>query len=312
MSTNELTQLLLSAQNTIEASVLVGGLLIGQNENALRYCISRGVKVRFLFPSLNSEWLKNYLDATYIPLDEYKTKIAINADAVRSMGADVKFHNASVFSWFVIVDRVVAASKPISFFKEVSPTISHSDEDVQGFIKLFDLLWTRPSPNMQAQVSYPHTGELKLPDNERQRKVLPGQLQIFLCHSSKDKPKIRLMYQQLINDGFRPWLDEKDLLPGQDWNLEIVNALRSSDVVILFLSNESVSKTGYLQKELKTAIDIAQERPQGSIFLIPAKLEECDVPYGISNLHYVNLFAPDGYENLLRSLRARQGQQEMR
>jgi len=40
-------------------------------------------------------------------------------------------------------------------------------------------------------------------------------LHIFLCHSSGDKPEVRNLYQRLSNDGFDPWLDEEDLLPGQ-------------------------------------------------------------------------------------------------
>ena len=42
-------------------------------------------------------------------------------------------------------------------------------------------------------------------------------LRVFLCHSSNDKPAIRKIYQKLLVDGFKPWLNEEDLLPGQDW-----------------------------------------------------------------------------------------------
>ena len=46
--------------------------------------------------------------------------------------------------------------------------------------------------------------------------------QIFLCHASEDKAQVRKVYQCLKRiDGFEPWLDEEDLLPGQDWGLVI-------------------------------------------------------------------------------------------
>src|SRR5262249_31723982 len=46
-------------------------------------------------------------------------------------------------------------------------------------------------------------------------------LQVFLCHSSGDKPVVRELYRLLRSEGFDPWLDEKNLIAGQDWQLEI-------------------------------------------------------------------------------------------
>lgn len=127
-------------------------------------------------------------------------------------------------------------------------------------------------------------------------------LQIFLCHSSNDKPKVRELYKQLRRDGFKPWLDEEDLLPGQDWQQEIPNAVRKSDIVLVCLSKSSVNKIGYIQKEIKYALDVADEQPDGAIFLIPVKLEECEVPPRLKKWQWVNLFNDNGYQRLIRSL----------
>ena len=64
--------------------------------------------------------------------------------------------------------------------------------------------------------------------NEIQEKT--GPLRIFLCHSSEDKPAVRNLYQRLSNDGFKPWLDEEDILGGQEWEDEIPKAVKTSDV----------------------------------------------------------------------------------
>lgn len=130
-------------------------------------------------------------------------------------------------------------------------------------------------------------------------------LQVFLCHSSNDKPAVRELYKKLRAKGVKPWLDEEDLLPGQDWNLEIPRAVRKSDVVIVCISRESVNKAGYVQKEIKLALDAADEQPEGSIFIIPLKLEECDVPERLSRWHWANLFEENGFERLMRALKAR-------
>jgi hypothetical protein len=100
-------------------------------------------------------------------------------------------------------------------------------------------------------------------------------------------------------------LDEEKLLPGQDWNLEIAKAVRSTDVVIVCLSCGSLNKAGYFQKETKFALDVADEQPEGAVFIIPAKLEECNVPQRLRRWHWVSLYEKGGYERLNKSLRRR-------
>ena len=132
-------------------------------------------------------------------------------------------------------------------------------------------------------------------------------LRVFLCHASGDKPKVRTLYHQLCKDGINPWLDEENLLPGQDWQMEISKAVRNSDVVIVCLSKGSVAKTGYVQKEIKQVLDVADEQPEGTIFVVPLKLEECDVPERLKRWQWVNLFDDNGYQRLVRSLDFRSG-----
>ena len=38
----------------------------------------------------------------------------------------------------------------------------------------------------------------------------------FLCHASEDTAQVREVYHRLKALGFEPWLDEVDILPGQD------------------------------------------------------------------------------------------------
>ena len=118
--------------------------------------------------------------------------------------------------------------------------------------------------------------------------------------STHDIPKL---YQRLLRDGFDVWLDEEKLLPGQDWNREITHAVRNADTVIICLSPSSVTKSGYYQKEIRMTLDAADEKPDGAIFLIPARLEECTVPDRISRFQWVDLYKADGYDRLIKALR---------
>jgi hypothetical protein len=125
---------------------------------------------------------------------------------------------------------------------------------------------------------------------------------IFLCHSSADKPAIRELFHKLRQEGLVPWFDEESLLPGEDWALAIRHAVRSADCIVVCLSRASTTSAGYVHREIKEALDVADEQPEGAIFVIPARLEECDVPDGLRHLHWVDLFAEGGYQRLLRAL----------
>ncbi len=50
------------------------------------------------------------------------------------------------------------------------------------------------------------------------------------------------------------------------------------------------------------ALDIADEKPEGHIFVIPLKLEECEVPDRLQTFQWVDLFKERGYERLKSAL----------
>ncbi len=130
-------------------------------------------------------------------------------------------------------------------------------------------------------------------------------LKAFLCHASGDKASVQKLYSRLVNDGIDAWLDKEKLIPGQIWEFEIRKAVRNSDVVIICLSSQSITKEGFVQKEIKIALDAANEKPEGTIFIIPARLEDCNLPESISQFHMVDLFSGDGYKKLLKALQIR-------
>jgi hypothetical protein len=98
------------------------------------------------------------------------------------------------------------------------------------------------------------------------------------------------------------WLDKEKLLPGSDWELEIRRAVRQADVVVVCLSKQ-FNQAGFRQKEVRIALDTAMEKPEGEIFIIPVRLEECENLESLSKWHWVNLFEERGYEHLVQALR---------
>lgn len=138
----------------------------------------------------------------------------------------------------------------------------------------------------------------------------PRKLRVFLCHASQDKPIVRELYQRLNAEGWiDPWLDEEKLLPGQDWEMEIEKAVEVADAVIVLNSKESITKEGYIQKELRHVLDVALKKPEETIFVIPVRLDNCVLVRGLSKYQYVDYFPADrkdkAYKRVLSSLELR-------
>lgn len=137
-------------------------------------------------------------------------------------------------------------------------------------------------------------------------------IRVFLCHASQDKPAVRELYQRLKKEGWiDPWLDEERLTLGQHWTSVIEEALDVADVVVIFLSHNSVQKEGFVQRELNYAWDISLEKPRNVIFLIPFRLDDCEVPRHLRSRQWGDYFGEEKeytYQILLRSLKERREQ----
>lgn len=136
-------------------------------------------------------------------------------------------------------------------------------------------------------------------------------LKVFLCHASEDKPAVRELYKRLKSEKWiEPWLDEESLLPGQDWDVEIYKATRDADAIIIALSEKSVQKEGYVNKEIRRVLDIAQEKPPGTIYIIPLRLDDCKPSFReLQRVQWVDYFPDEkrslAYGLLLRSFFSR-------
>jgi len=130
-------------------------------------------------------------------------------------------------------------------------------------------------------------------------------LRAFLSYCREDLDDVTKLYERVSDAGIDVWFDQIALLPGHDWKIEIESAVRRSDVVIVCLSQRAVSKTGYVQKEIREALQYAEEHPPGTVFVIPVRLDDCAIPLTLRHLHCVDLSAESGYEKLLLVLQQR-------
>ena len=130
-----------------------------------------------------------------------------------------------------------------------------------------------------------------------------SKVQIFLCYAEPDRQKVSKLYNLLVAEGFDPWMDTKKLLPGMNWRLTIEKAIHDSDFFIACMSYNSVNRRGFLQKEIKISLDILDQMLDEDIYLIPARLEACEIPRQLSaELQWVDLYEPNGCNQLVRAI----------
>lgn len=128
-------------------------------------------------------------------------------------------------------------------------------------------------------------------------------LQVFLLYARSDQEAVHHLYTHLVKDGVKVWLDVENILPGQDWAHAIHQAILGSDIIVVCLSEQFNQQGGYRHQELRLALAKAKSLPEETIFLVPARLENCNLPESLSRWQRVDLFEPDGYKNLIYMLR---------
>lgn len=134
-------------------------------------------------------------------------------------------------------------------------------------------------------------------------------LRVFLCYATQDKTEVKKISRRLkTRNWIDPWMAEEKLVPGMDWEQQIYKAICDADVVILCLSNKSIAKEGYVQKEYKYALGLSEQKPDGSIFIIPLRLDDCDPPFRLKQWHWSDYFLLDAHEDLIKALTIRAGE----
>jgi len=129
---------------------------------------------------------------------------------------------------------------------------------------------------------------------------------IFISYAKEDLIFADKLYDYLENYGFNPWLDKRKLLPGQLWKLEIQKALKEANYVILLLSEISVQKRGYVQREFKYALEYFEEKLEDDIYLIPIKINKCEIPDSLSKFQWIEFKDSETFDQILKSLKIQQ------
>ncbi len=130
-----------------------------------------------------------------------------------------------------------------------------------------------------------------------------GKIKVFLSYARDDIKIAERLYNELSSrNDIKVWFDKKSILTGQNWSLEIAKAIRDCSFFILLLSHNSTTKRGYIQKEIKEALEAYEYVPEGTIFILPARIESVTPPSSLKKLQYVDLFPSSNWSSGVQQL----------
>jgi hypothetical protein len=137
-------------------------------------------------------------------------------------------------------------------------------------------------------------------------------LKVFISYAKEDRLSAIKYYDLLKQESVIPWLDEKNIFPGQNWSVEIEKAFNAANVIFLLLSQNSVKKRGFVQREANDAIEKLRYKQPTDVFIIPLLLESCEVPMEIANrLQYIEVNNEDAWQRVKASLKLAAEQQSI-
>jgi hypothetical protein len=108
---------------------------------------------------------------------------------------------------------------------------------------------------------------------------------VFLSHSSKDKPVVRALAERLKADGLRVWLDEWEIQPGDPIFQKVQQGLQSSRILLLFMSRQAFG-SDWVTLESQTIL--FRDPTNTSRRFIPLRLDDADPPDILRQFAYID------------------------
>ncbi|GEM_PF-4525109 len=106
-------------------------------------------------------------------------------------------------------------------------------------------------------------------------------MRLFISYAREDQPQVQTLVNILRDGGHDPWFDHR-LLPGQDWQEELLRAIRRSDAFVYVLTPDSVASE-WCQWEFARAIELGKP-------IVPVLLKKgTELPETLAPYQYADL-----------------------
>jgi hypothetical protein len=111
---------------------------------------------------------------------------------------------------------------------------------------------------------------------------------VFLSYSYQDKTSADAVCHSLEAKGVRCWIAPRDVIPGEDWQQSILDAIAGSRAVILLFTGHT-NQSENVKKEVSAAFD-------ANAMVIPFLLEDVkpqgSLKYHLIGVHWLDAYAP--------------------
>lgn len=124
----------------------------------------------------------------------------------------------------------------------------------------------------------------------------------FISYAREDEKEVADISRRLNEFAVVTWFDKRNLMPGDDWEMRIEQAIEKADYFLLFLSRRTEEKIGFKNREIQLALKQQSYRPRGKIFVIPILLDDCAVPHDLRNLNWLRVTDDDWFESLVGTI----------
>ena len=126
-----------------------------------------------------------------------------------------------------------------------------------------------------------------------------NQPRVFISYAKEDFSIAKKIAAKLEEAGCAVWFDKKSLIPGQDWRKEIEREIPKSHFLILLCSNNGLRRREFYHAEQRLALETQAQIPEDQLYLIPVRLDGCEMPSEISRHHYLDWYNNEQNEQQL-------------
>jgi TIR domain len=109
-------------------------------------------------------------------------------------------------------------------------------------------------------------------------------LQVFLSYDQADEAFAKALSAELTKRGLSVWRDVEELLPGDNWALEVGGALKKSKAMVVLVSPASMRST-WVRREIEYAL--GELRYKDRLFPVLVRQTD-DVPWILRELNMLS------------------------
>jgi hypothetical protein len=137
---------------------------------------------------------------------------------------------------------------------------------------------------------------------KRTSPAYPPAKSVFLSYAHHDRNRVREIATDLRIAGINVWLDEDELLPGQDLQKMIEEAIKRSDAILVFVSKNTKEKSGYYYEELKLVYGNLKSGRNKKIRIIPVRLDPVEPDVILKKYMWVDVFSNEQTSELVKAI----------